>query len=69
MTNSLRTLDRRRFLTLTGGVVAVLTVAQLSEALAAQATELDMAPFTLGVASGDPTMKVSCCGPAWCRTH
>ncbi|MFC8257679.1 alkaline phosphatase D family protein [Streptomyces sp. NPDC057291] len=54
MTNSLGTLDRRRFLTLTGGALTVLTIAQLSEALAAQAAELDMAPFTLGVASGDP---------------
>ncbi|MET8331813.1 PhoD-like phosphatase N-terminal domain-containing protein [Streptomyces sp. NPDC005181] len=48
------TLDRRRFLTLAGGAVTVLTIAQLSEALAAQAAELDTAPFTLGVASGDP---------------
>ena len=54
MTHSLGTLDRRRFLAVAGGALGVLTFGQLSEALAAQAAELDPAPFTLGVASGDP---------------
>ncbi|WP_435220638.1 alkaline phosphatase D family protein [Streptomyces sp. Tue6028] len=50
----MKTLDRRRFLALTGGALGVLTFGQLTEALAAQASELDPAPFALGVASGDP---------------
>ncbi|WP_432043846.1 alkaline phosphatase D family protein [Streptomyces cadmiisoli] len=52
--NPLRTLDRRRFLALAGGTLGVLAAGQLSEALSARAAELDPAPFTLGVASGDP---------------
>ncbi|RCK69041.1 hypothetical protein DT076_11805 [Desertihabitans brevis] len=50
-------IDRRRFLTLSAGVaVAGLTARELlaaTEAAAATA-DLDPAPFTLGVASGDP---------------
>jgi phosphodiesterase/alkaline phosphatase D-like protein len=54
VTNSLKNLDRRRFLALTGGALGALTFGQLTEALAARADELDPAPFALGVASGDP---------------
>jgi hypothetical protein len=39
---------------LTGGALGVLTLGQLTEAHAAQASELDPAPFALGVASGGP---------------
>ncbi|MHA5053259.1 alkaline phosphatase D family protein [Streptomyces sp. SD15] len=49
-----RTLDRRRFLALTGGALGGIAVAQLANALDARAAELDPAPFTLGVASGEP---------------
>ncbi|MGJ6969149.1 alkaline phosphatase D family protein [Streptosporangium sp. G11] len=51
---SLKTLDRRGFLALAGGTVGVLAAGQLAPAPVAHAAELDGAPFTLGVASGDP---------------
>ncbi|MDX3095005.1 alkaline phosphatase D family protein [Streptomyces sp. ME19-03-3] len=51
---ALRTLDRRRFLALAGGTFGVLAAGQLTQALSARAAELDPAPFSLGVASGDP---------------
>ncbi|MFJ6121498.1 alkaline phosphatase D family protein [Streptomyces sp. NPDC092129] len=54
ISSPLRTLDRRRFLALAGGTFGVLAAGQLTEALSARAAELDPAPFTLGVASGDP---------------
>lgn len=46
-------LDRRRFLAITGGTAAALAAPALWQATAA-AADLDPAPFTLGVASGDP---------------
>lgn len=45
-------LDRRRFLVATGSAAVVL--ASMRDAVAS-AAELDPSPFTLGVASGDPT--------------
>ncbi|WP_161605942.1 alkaline phosphatase D family protein [Microlunatus speluncae] len=47
-------LDRRRFLILTGGVVAAAVGAQALWQQRAAALSLDEAPFTLGVASADP---------------
>lgn len=47
-------LDRRRFLVLTGGTAAAALAAPALWQSAATADELDPAPFTLGVASGDP---------------
>ncbi|MFF4601062.1 alkaline phosphatase D family protein [Amycolatopsis sp. NPDC001319] len=44
-------LDRRRFLTLAGGTVGAVA---LGAGQLAEAAELDPAPFTLGVASGEP---------------
>ncbi|GHE79503.1 hypothetical protein GCM10017786_06750 [Amycolatopsis deserti] len=45
------TVDRRGFFTLTGGALGALALTHLPDASAA---ELDPAPFTLGVASGEP---------------
>ncbi|MEV7991286.1 alkaline phosphatase D family protein [Streptomyces sp. NPDC086077] len=51
----LPSLDRRKFLTLTGGTLGAAMTSQLLGApTAAEAAELDPAPFTLGVASGEP---------------
>ncbi|MEE6258993.1 alkaline phosphatase D family protein [Plantactinospora sonchi] len=48
-------ISRRRFLTLAGGAAGVVAVGQLvAELPPAYADELDPAPFTLGVASGEP---------------
>ncbi|MFD7407675.1 alkaline phosphatase D family protein [Streptomyces sp. NPDC059866] len=48
-------LDRRRFLALTGGTLGAAMVNQLiGTSTEARAAELDPAPFTLGVASGEP---------------
>ncbi|WP_346534389.1 alkaline phosphatase D family protein [Micromonospora sp. DPT] len=48
-------ISRRRFLTLAGGTAGMVAVSQLvAELPAAYADELDRAPFTLGVASGEP---------------
>ncbi|WP_129663671.1 alkaline phosphatase D family protein, partial [Phytoactinopolyspora endophytica] len=47
-------LDRRRFLKLTGGAAVTALAVQTLWREAATADELDPAPFTLGVASGDP---------------
>ncbi|MGW0816561.1 alkaline phosphatase D family protein [Streptomyces viridiviolaceus] len=46
---------RRRFLTLAGGTLGAVATGQLIDPLPdARAAELDPAPFSLGVASGDP---------------
>ncbi|MGI5152520.1 alkaline phosphatase D family protein [Plantactinospora sp. CA-294935] len=48
-------ISRRRFLTVAGGAATVVAVSQLvAELPEAYAAELDAAPFTLGVASGEP---------------
>ncbi|MFY1669902.1 alkaline phosphatase D family protein [Plantactinospora sp. WMMB334] len=48
-------ISRRRFLTIAGGAAGVVAVGQLvAELPEAYAAELDSAPFTLGVASGEP---------------
>ena len=46
--------DRRRFLTLTGGAVGAVALGPAMGGWMAEAAELDPAPFCLGVASGEP---------------
>ena len=51
----LPTIDRRRFLQLTAGVAATLGLSQLPAGIARAARPPAAFPFTLGVASGDPS--------------
>jgi alkaline phosphatase D len=52
---SLSNMDRRRFLQLTAGVAATLGLSQLPAGIARAARPPAAYPFTLGVASGDPS--------------
>ncbi|MGH2641090.1 MAG: PhoD-like phosphatase N-terminal domain-containing protein, partial [Actinomycetota bacterium] len=48
-------IDRRRFLQLTAGAAATLGLSQLPAGIARAARPPAAFPFTLGVASGDPS--------------
>ena len=56
-------IDRRRFLQLTAGAAATLGLSQLPAGIARAARPPRAYPFTLGVASGDPSPTASCSGP------